>query len=68
MDYKEILRDQLTKLIDVQNKLDPAQIHETANFIACSNAIAQVIQASVLIHMDNSIPHTPQYPGYFRPN
>jgi hypothetical protein len=72
MDYKEILRGQLTKLTEIQNGLDPAHIHETANFIACSNAIAQIIQASALYQIgsqiENQAPRAPrQYPGFFKP-
>jgi hypothetical protein len=72
MDYKEILRGQLTKLTEIQNGLDPTKVNESANFIACSNAIAQIIQASALYQIgsqiENQASRTPrQYPSFFKP-
>jgi hypothetical protein len=56
MNYKEILRDQLAKLFEVQSKLDLDKDNETANVIACSIAIAQVIQAFALCQIESQTP------------
>ncbi len=47
--YDDILRKQLKGLLEIQGNLTPGLLNDTANYIACSNAIGQTVQALTLI-------------------
>jgi hypothetical protein len=52
MDYRDILNSQLKKLLETQARLVPGLASDTADYIACSQAIAQTVQALILTHSE----------------